>query len=249
MSLQQVLAEILSLRAEVASLKAMLGNNNNISSNASVATTSSSGKGKEGKKKRQVKKDENGKAILSDWTRFTQRVSSIMKELELPNGVEAITHASSLKKANEETYMNLTDDEIKESLEGVTFPEKPKKETKAKETKPKGKGKAKETKVVAAVNVSSPGDDEEQPTNNIIGGSSSIPKPVEVDFGGDDSDEEEEQEQPEEEPIVFKGKKYWHNVKTHELHARDAEDKKGELVGTFITKDPQTGKSRIEPIA
>jgi hypothetical protein len=159
MSIDKVLAELLSLRAEVASLKAMLSSNT--SSNSSVASTpSKKGATKEGKKKRQVKKDENGKAFLSDWTRFTKRVSSIMKDLGLPNGVEAITHASSLKAKREADYKDYTDQEIKDSLKGITFPEKPKKEVKAKETKAKGKAKAKE--VVAAVNVSSPGDDEEE---------------------------------------------------------------------------------------
>lgn len=246
MSIDKVLAEILSLRAEVASLKAMLGSNT--SSNVSVASdTSSKGKGKEGRKKRVVKKDENGKAILSDWTRFTKRVSSIMKELGLPNGVEAITHASSLKAKREENYKDYTDDEIKESLKGITFPEKPKKETKG-----KGKAKSKETKVIPANNISSPGDDEDTTatTNVATSSSSSLPKRAEVDFGGDDSeDEEEAEEEPEEQPIVVKGKKYWHNTKTNHLFARDAEDNKGELVGTFIAKDPQTGKARVEPIA
>ncbi len=239
MSLQQVLAEVLSLRAEIASLKAMMGEGSFSSKGSVVSNASSNTPGKDGKrKKRTVKKDENGKAILTPWTKFTKRVSSIMKEAGKPNGVESVSFASQLKQARKE-YETYTDDEIKEALKGFVAPVIVKKG---------GKKSKKDT--TPAASISSPGDDEESvvTTSNVVS-TSSIVKREELDFGGDSDDESEGEEAEEDIPIVFKGKKYFKNSKTGACYQRLPEDVKGDYVGMFIEKDPETGKPKLDTAA
>lgn len=244
MSLQQVLAEVLSLRAEIASLKAMMGEGNFSSKGSVVSNTSSNGTAKDGKrKKRTVKKDENGKAILTPWTKFTQRVSLLMKEAGKPNGVESVSFASQLKQAREK-YESYTDEEIKEALKGFVAPVVPK----------GGKKSKKDTKPAASV--SSPGDNEEavvtttSVASSNVGGSSSIVKREELDFGGESDDESEGEEEAEEDiPIVFKGKKYFKNSKSGACYHRLPEDVKGDYAGIFIEKDPETGKPKLDTTA
>lgn len=238
MSLDQVLSEILSLRAEVLSLKAII-NKNGGSSNASVVSTSSSSTkpGKETKKKRNVAKDENGKPKLTKWTAFTKRVADIMKEENKANGPGAIFFAKSLKDKRTD-YENLSTEEIKEELKGFVAPEV------------KKGGRKSNKQATPAAHISSPGDEEQ--TNNIVSNVSvpSSSNKVELDFGGDDDEETNEEEISELENIVYKGKKYMYNISNGHCYHRDpATDKQLGWAGIFNPKDPKTGKPSLDTSA
>lgn len=101
---------------------------------ATLTTTTTTTQPNAAKKTRKTKKTNKAnkpKRAATNWTTFTQRVSTIMKSAKRTGGPNAVMLASTLKKENPNVNVkNITNDQIKTRMATFTAPEIAKKGTK-----------------------------------------------------------------------------------------------------------------------
>lgn len=260
--------DVLSMRAELASLQSILSSQSTAGTKDNVEASSSSTKGKKDKKKRVMPVGEDGKPILNKWVIFTNRVRALCKD----NGVDNLKFCSSLKDAHPDNYETLTDEDIQTARSSWIAPAKEVKASSGSDTetssKPKKQRKSKKQAVedvpssseTVATNVTSSTtttttaatSTTEKKKRGPKAGSKKAKEAAKVELPPtteDDGATDGEAEEPAESPIVFKGKKYWYNANTGAAYERGDNDARGAYKGIFNPKDPKTGKPSLDTAA